>query len=88
VFTVEVYGPQATLCAERLSKGSRVVVDGALDWREWTDQEQNRREAVVLTARHILFEGLRSGADQRGSTNRQSGVPAAVAAARADDVPF
>jgi single-stranded DNA-binding protein len=25
-FTVEVYGPQATLCAERLGKGSRVVV--------------------------------------------------------------
>ena len=27
-FTVEVYGPQATLCAQRLGKGSRVVVDG------------------------------------------------------------
>src|SRR5207244_8890122 len=43
-FTVEVYGPQAALCAERLGKGSRVVVDGELDWREWTDQEQKRRE--------------------------------------------
>ena len=39
-FTVEVYGPQASLCAEHLGKGSRVVVDGELDWREWTDQEQ------------------------------------------------
>ena len=27
-FTVEVYGPQASLCAERLGNGSRVVVDG------------------------------------------------------------
>jgi single-stranded DNA-binding protein len=27
-FTVEVYGPQANLCAERLGEGSRVVVDG------------------------------------------------------------
>ena len=33
-FTVEVYGPQASLCAERLGKGSRVEVDGELDWRE------------------------------------------------------
>ena len=57
-FTVEVYGPQASLCAERLGKGSRVVVDGQLDWREWTDQEQNRREAVVLRARQILFERM------------------------------
>ena len=55
-FTVEVYGPQASLCAERLRKGSRIVVDGELDWREWTDQEQKRREAVVLRARQILFE--------------------------------
>jgi single stranded DNA-binding protein len=50
-FTVEVYGPQANRCAERLGKGSRVVVDGELDWREWTDREQKRREAVVLRAR-------------------------------------
>ena len=68
-FTVEVYGPQAKLCTERLGKGSRVVVDGELDWREWTDQALNRREAVVLRARQILFEGPRStpqtGADQR-----------------------
>ena len=66
-FTVEVYGPQASLCAERLGKGSRVVVDGELDWREWTDREQNRREAVVLRARQILFE-------RTGSTRRQTPI--------------
>ena len=95
-FTVEVYGPQANLCAERLGKGSRVVVDGELDWREWTDQEQHRREAVVLRARQILFEGVRAapqtGADESGgdgSPSRESGVPvAAISAAAADDVPF
>ena len=59
-FTVEVYGPQANLCAERLGKGSRIVVVGELDWREWTDQGQNRREAVVLRARQILFERAES----------------------------
>ena len=63
-FTVEVYGPQANLCAERLGKGSRVVVDGELDWREWTDPEQNRREAVVVRARQILFE--RTGSAPQG----------------------
>jgi single-strand DNA-binding protein len=95
-FTVEVYGPQATLCAQRLGKGSRVVVDRELDWREWIDQQQNRREAVVLRARQILFEGPRSTlparAHQRdgdGSPNRESDVPAAaVSAAGADEVPF
>jgi single stranded DNA-binding protein len=32
-FTVEIYGPQAHLCAERLGRGSRVVVDGEFGWR-------------------------------------------------------
>ena len=36
--TVEVYGAQARSCAQYLRKGSRVLVDAELDWREWTDQ--------------------------------------------------
>lgn len=40
-FTVEVYGPLANLCAERLGEGSRIVVDGELEWPEWTDQEES-----------------------------------------------
>ena len=94
-FTVEVYGPRANLCAERLGIGSRVVVDAELDWREWTDQGQNRREAVVLRARQILFE--RTGSTplaesvpdgHNGSPNRKSDGSAEVAApAGTDDVP-
>ena len=95
-FTVEVYGPQATLCAERLGKGSRVVVDGELDWREWTDHEENRREAVVLRARQILFErtGSTPAADsepgeRHGSPDGESGEPVGAASpAGPDDVPF
>ena len=95
-FTVEVYGPQASLYAERLGKGSRVVVDGELDWREWTDQEQNRREAVVLRARQILFERTRSApsaeSEAGGGNGSVDGEPDASAAAAslagADDVPF
>ena len=93
-FTVEVYGPQAALCAERLGKGSRVVVDGELDWREWTDQEQKRREAVVVRARQILFERTGSTpaaepAERDGSPDGESGAAAgAPSAAGTDDVPF
>ena len=36
-FTVEVYGAAARSCAQYLGKGSRVLVDAELDWREWTD---------------------------------------------------
>ena len=74
-FTVEVYGAQANLCAERLSKGSRVVVDGELDWREWTDQQENRREVVVLRARQILFERVRSAAAAGSEPGERAGSP-------------
>ena len=58
-FTVEVYGAQARSCAQYLRKGSRVFVDAELDWREWTDQQNNKREAVTFRARQVLFEGGR-----------------------------
>jgi single-strand DNA-binding protein len=59
-FTVEVYGAQAGSCAQYLSKGSRVLVDAELDWREWTDQHDKKREAVTFRARQVVFEGARS----------------------------
>ena len=59
-FTVEVHGAQARSCAQYLHKGSRVFVDAELDWREWTDQQDNKREAVTFRARQVVFEGGRS----------------------------
>ena len=56
-FTVEVYGAQARACAQYLARGSRVVIEAEPDWREWTDQHQNKREAVTFRARQVIFEG-------------------------------
>ena len=67
-FSVDVYGAQARACAQHLAKGSRVVVDGELDWREWDDQQGQHREAVTVKARQVLFEGNRQdGATANGS---------------------
>ena len=59
-FTVEVYGGHARACAEHLGKGSRVFVDAELDWHEWTDRDDKKREAVTFGARQVLFEGRRA----------------------------
>ena len=73
-FTVEVYGAQARSCAQYLRKGSRVLVDAELDWREWTDQQEHKREAVTFRARQVVFEGGRpapaagpDGGEQNGA---------------------
>ena len=98
-FTVETYGAQARACAQYLEKGSRVVVDAELDWRGWTDPQNNRREAVTFRARQVLFEGGRpstgngdeSGADPRSALPGAEPVAATTATdepASADDLPF
>jgi single stranded DNA-binding protein len=58
-FTVEVYGVQARACATHLGKGSRVVVDAEVDWREWNDERNNRREGVIFRARQVLVDWAR-----------------------------
>ena len=85
-FTVEVYGAQARNCAQYLGKGSRVVVDAELDWREWTDPDDKKREAVTFRARQVLFEGARSAPATAGEGSEQNGEPPS-AAGRTDTSP-
>jgi single-strand DNA-binding protein len=73
-FTVEVYGAQARNCAQYLRKGLRVFVDAELDWREWTDPDEKKREAVTFRARQVLFEGARSAAAETGEGSEQNGA--------------
>ena len=73
-FTVEVYGAQARSCAHYLRKGSRVLVDAELDWREWTDQRDQKREAVTFRARQVLFEGGRPAAAAGSDAGEQNGA--------------
>ena len=85
-FTVEVYGAQARACAQYLSKGSRVFVDAELDWREWTDQQENKREAVTFRARQVVFEGGRPAAAAGSDAGKQNGADP-ESASRADREP-
>ena len=48
-FDVTVWGAQADNCAQYLSKGRPVAVDGRLEWREFTDREGNKRQISVPT---------------------------------------
>ena len=73
-FTVEVYGAQARSCAQYLRKGSRVFVDAELDWREWTDQQGGKREAVTLRARQVVFEGGRPASTAGEDAGEQNGA--------------
>ncbi len=86
-FTVEVYGAQARNCAQYLRKASRVFVDAELDWREWTDQQDTKREAVTFKARQVLFEGGRPAPAAAADGGEQQDGAGPEAAAPADGEP-
>jgi len=77
--TVEVFGAQARACGQYLGKGSRVFVEAEPDWREWTDQQGNRREAVTFKARQVLFEGGRREPTSNRDSEENTPAPVAVA---------
>jgi single-strand DNA-binding protein len=78
---ITVWGGQGENCAKFLSKGSKVAIDGALQWREW-DSEQGKRSEVSIKADRVQFLDTKG----EGQGGRQA-VPAAAPAAD-DSVPF
>ena len=75
-YTVDVFGGQARNCAQYLHKGSRVAVEGELDWREWTDKDSGkRREAVTIKARNVVFLDTRPRPAQTSPPNTSPPPP-------------
>jgi single-strand DNA-binding protein len=91
-FSVSVFGNQAESCAQYLSKGRPVAVDGRLDWREWQTQDGQKREAVEIVAESVQFLGSRGDGEQGGANQfvpagASSGGDADFTGAD-DDIPF
>ena len=98
-FDVTVWGAQGENCANYLSKGRPVAIDGRLEWREWEDKEGNKRQSVDIIADSVQFLGSREDAGNGGGGRfqPQSDVPADTAdfqtapvgaGAADDDIPF
>lgn len=69
-FDVTVWGAQGENCARYLSKGRGVAVDGRLEWREWQDQQGNKRQSVEIVADSVQFLGGGEGGGQGGGGAR------------------
>ena len=71
-FDITVWGNQGENCAQYLSKGRPVGVDGRLEWREWEAQDGSKRQAVEVIADTVQFLGGRGegGGDSRSTSRR------------------
>lgn len=66
-FNVVVFGAQGDNCANYLSKGRPVAVEGRLDWREWEAKDgSGKRQAVQIVANSVQFLGSRDGSGGGG----------------------
>jgi single-strand DNA-binding protein len=100
-FDVTVWGAQGENCANYLSKGRPVAVEGRLDWSEWEAKDgSGRRQAVRIVANSVQFLGSRDGSGGNGNGGGgftpSSDVPAdssdfagaAAGGGSDDDIPF
>jgi single-strand DNA-binding protein len=53
---ISAWDRQAELCAQYLSKGRRIAVDGRIKSRTW-EEEGKRRTAIEVVARRVEFLG-------------------------------
>ena len=54
-FDVSVYGGPAESVSRYMRRGSRVAIDGRLEWREWETSDQQKRQAVSIVADTVQF---------------------------------
>jgi single-strand DNA-binding protein len=54
-FDVDVFGGQAESVKRYMDKGSRVGIDGRLEWREWEGPEKQKRQMVSVVADMVMF---------------------------------
>ncbi len=97
---IVAWGRTAEMCAQYLSKGRTVYVEGRIQTREWEDKEGNKRYTTEINASTVNFIGPRGsgGGDPTGgppsgrgggsgSAGRSEG-PAGDAGPPMDDIPF
>jgi len=89
---IVVWGKTAENCAQYLSKGRTVYVEGRLQTREWEDKEGQKRRTTEVVAQTVQFLGGPRGSGGGQAAGREGGGyegpsedPAPPAG---DDIPF
>ncbi len=63
---IVAWGKTAELCAQYLSKGRSVYIEGRIQSREWEDREGQKRNTTEIVAQTVQFLGGRGGSGGGG----------------------
>lgn len=91
-FDIVVFGKQAEITSQYLSKGSSVLVDGRLNQRRWDDkdtgQKRSKVEIVAEVVRFMSKKGQTQGGSHGSSEPEYSDSDFTPREVTEDDVPF
>lgn len=88
---IVVWGQQAENCAQYLSKGRPVFVEGRLQTRQWEDKEGAKRTTTEVVAQRVLFLGSGQGGGTKTRTDQtpmDTETPSFDTGNPDDEVPF
>ena len=71
---IVTWGKTAELCAQYLSKGRSVYLEGRLQTREWEDKEGQKRRTTEITAQTVQFLGGRGGSGSGSGSGSGGGA--------------
>ena len=93
---IVAWGRTAELCAQYLSKGRSVYIEGRLQTREWENKEGQKQRTTEVVAQTVQFLGgprgqgagpAREGEGREAAPSFDEG-PSGGSAPPADDIPF
>jgi single-strand DNA-binding protein len=97
-FDVKLFGDRGERAAERLSKGTRIGIDGRLEWDSWETDGQKRSKVEIIADNIQILDGRADGGAPGGNRGGFAGgdvapdtsdfVPVGAAKADDDDIPF
>ena len=84
---VVVFGTRGESLSRFLSKGSKVAIEGKLRWREWENQQGEKRSKLEIVADDIEFMSSRGEGGGGYSAHRALTCPRPTPIAE-EDIPF
>jgi single-strand DNA-binding protein len=89
---VDVFGKLAEVVESYVKKGSKVYVEGAMTYDEWTDKDGNKKTAAKVKVNQfggkLILLGGKGDNGSEGRSSRRERPTAADSAAASDDEVF
>ncbi|MBI1798917.1 MAG: single-stranded DNA-binding protein [Candidatus Eisenbacteria bacterium] len=88
---VVVWGKQAEIVGQYLTKGRQVFIEGGIRTRQWQDQQGQKRYSTEIVARNVQMlggRGERTGDDVGATVPPDENIGADFGGGPDDDIPF